>query len=280
VAVLLGLMVAAAFGTGDFFGGRATDNASATGTLAVSQAVGVAGGALLIAVTDGTVTGRAIALGAGAGVFNVVGLGLLYQALARHAAGVVAPIAAVVGSVVPVTWGLARGERPSALTLAGIVLAVTAGALLGREPGKFAGGWAGGVAMAALAGVALGTSLVLFSETADDSGMWPVFAARSTAALLVWVVALALVARRRPFRLPTGHVRGLAALAGLLDVVAAALLLLAVRRGLVVVVAPVAALAPGFTVLLAWAVLGEHLVRVQRIGIALALAGLVLVSVG
>jgi drug/metabolite transporter (DMT)-like permease len=280
VAVLLGLMVAAAFGTGDFFGGRATTRASATGTLALSQAVGVAGGVVLIAVTHATVTGRDVALGASAGVFNVIGLGLLYQALARHTAGVVAPIAAVVGSVVPVTWGLARGEQPSAVTLTGVVLAIFAGALLGREPGEPAHGWAGGAAVAALAGVALGASLVLFSETGDDSGMWPVFAARTTAALLVWGLVLALVVRHRPLGLPAGRVRGLAILAGLLDVVAAALLLLAVRRGLVVVVAPIASLAPGFTVLLAWGVLGEYLVPVQRIGIAVALAGVLLVSVG
>jgi uncharacterized membrane protein len=55
---------------------------------------------------------------------------------------------------------------------------------------------------------------------------------------------------------------------------------LAVRRGLIVLVAPIASLAPGFTVLLAWLVLGEQLGRVQRLGLLCALAGLVLVSTG
>jgi uncharacterized membrane protein len=61
---------------------------------------------------------------------------------------------------------------------------------------------------------------------------------------------------------------------------ATALLLLAVRRGLVVVVAPIAALAPGFTVLLAWIVLHERLGPTQKVGLASALVGLVLVAVG
>jgi uncharacterized membrane protein len=72
----------------------------------------------------------------------------------------------------------------------------------------------------------------------------------------------------------------LAIVVGLLDVAATALLLLAVRRGLVVVVAPIAALAPGFTVLLAWVVLREHLGSAQRVGLASALVGLVLVATG
>ncbi len=69
-------------------------------------------------------------------------------------------------------------------------------------------------------------------------------------------------------------------MAGTLDVSATALLLLAVRKGLISVVAGVAALAPGFTVLLAWAVLREHLRIEQRIGILAALVGLVLVAAG
>ncbi len=46
-----------------------------------------------------------IVYGALAGAFNIVGLGLLYHGLAHNSAGVVAPIAAVVGSIVPVVWG-------------------------------------------------------------------------------------------------------------------------------------------------------------------------------
>ena len=42
MAVLLGVMVAVSFGSGDFFGGRATRQASALGVLVISQACGLA----------------------------------------------------------------------------------------------------------------------------------------------------------------------------------------------------------------------------------------------
>jgi uncharacterized membrane protein len=53
-----------------------------------------------------------------------------------------------------------------------------------------------------------------------------------------------------------------------------------VREGLVVVVSPLAALAPAATVILARFVLGERLYTAQRVGLAFALAGLVLIVAG
>ena len=45
-------------------------------------------------------------------------MGLLYKGLATGRASLVAPLTAVVGAVVPVTWGLITGERPSAMVYA------------------------------------------------------------------------------------------------------------------------------------------------------------------
>ena len=61
---------------------------------------------------------------------------------------------------------------------------------------------------------------------------------------------------------------------------ATTLLLAAVRHGLLVVVAPIAALAPAFTVMWAWIILREPVSRVQLVGLGLALVGLVLVTAG
>jgi uncharacterized membrane protein len=74
--------------------------------------------------------------------------------------------------------------------------------------------------------------------------------------------------------------RRMAMLAGLLDVTATALLLLAVREGLTAVVAPVAALGPAFTVIWAWAVLREPIARIQLVGLVTALIGLVMIAAG
>jgi drug/metabolite transporter (DMT)-like permease len=74
--------------------------------------------------------------------------------------------------------------------------------------------------------------------------------------------------------------RRLAIAAGLLDVSATALLLVAVREGLTAVVAPVAALGPAFTVMWAWAVLREPVGRVQLVGLVAAISGLAMIAAG
>lgn len=281
IGVLLGLVVAAAFGSGDFAGGRASRSTSTAAVLIVASACSVAGAGVVAFLVDAEVTSADLGFGALAGVLNVGGLALLYRGLARNAARVVAPVTAAVASLVPVGWGLATGERPGALVLAGIALEVVAVVLLAREPAAPGEriGVAEGAAPAVLAGALLGSSLVLFAQTGEASGQWPVLAAR-LAALVVVACGAAGLARTQVLRLPRGEARRLAVLAGLLDVAATSLLLVAVRRDLLVVVAPIAALGPAFTVLLARVWDQEHIDRVRQAGLGLALVGLVLVAAG
>ena len=63
----------------------------------------------------------------------MVAVALFYQGLALGRMGVVAPITAVVSAIVPVAWGLAFGERPSALALLGVALAVGSVALISSQ---------------------------------------------------------------------------------------------------------------------------------------------------
>ena len=111
------------------------------------------------------------------------------------------------------------------------------------------------------------------------SGLMPVLAARFVGLALV-AVAFAVFVPRTPVTFPHGQARRLAFGAGVLDITATVLLLLAVRRGLVVVVAPVAALAPVFTVMWAWGTGHERVSRAQLAGLGFALAGLILVATG
>ena len=68
------------------------------------------------------------------GLAGAVGVGALYRGLAIGAMGIVAPITSA-SPLIPLTVGLARGERPSAIQLAGIGLALSGVALAGWEPG-------------------------------------------------------------------------------------------------------------------------------------------------
>jgi len=285
MAVLLGVLVAASFGSGDFLGGQASRHAPTLTVLLVAQATAVAGAVVVTLSVGARVAPHDLVFGALAGCVNIVGIGLLYQGLAVGPMGVVAPLTAVAASVIPIAWGLASGERPSVVVVVGALFALAAGALISRPPAATAHGpdrspYRTGVLLSVGAGVCLGTSLIFYLQTSSRSGLWPVLAARVAALLLVGATLLVIALRGTRLPFPAGPDRTLALGAGVLDVTATTLLVLAVRRGLLVVVAPLAALAPAATVILARAVLGERLHSVQRIGLLLALVGLVMVAAG
>jgi drug/metabolite transporter (DMT)-like permease len=279
MSLLLGLVVAASFGSGDFLGGLASTRAKTVAVLVTVQVCALAGALLVAAIAGGDPHTGDFALGALGGVLNVGALGCLYQGLAIGRAGVVAPIAAAVGSVIPVVWGLASGENPANAALVGVALAVVAGGLISVErpehPAADTGGRAA-LVLALLAGMGFGFSFVCYGNTRDASEFWPVFSGRIGAVLVV--VTVAAVLRIGPAL--HGRTRIEAVAAGVLDASATALLLVAVRNGLFATVAPVAALAPAFTVFHAWWYLHQRPSRIQIAGLVIALSGLVLIAVG
>lgn len=284
MAVVLGFLVAAAYGSGDFLGGRASRDAPTLGVLFLAQCTALVGAVVLAVVAGGDAGPGDLGAGAAAGLLSAGGLGLLYRGLATGRMGVVAPVTAVVAAVIPIVWGLAGGERPGTVTLVGVVVAVAAGGIVAREPDfpdePATAGTRAALLLALGAGTAFGTSFICFSETADDSGLWPLLTARVAAVAALAVVVTVVTRRRRGSILPRDHPRPLAIGAGTLDIVATALLLAAIRRGLIVVVAPLAAIAPAFTVIWAWALLKEPVTRHQLFGIGLSLVGLALIAAG
>lgn len=284
MAVLLGLLVAVGYGSGDFLGGRAARDAPTLGVLFVAQCTALIGATVVALAVGADVAPADLAFGAVAGVLSAGGLGLLYRGLATGRMGVVAPVTAVVAAVIPIAWGLATGERPSGLTLAGVVVAVGAGGIVAREPDfpdePPTTNTRAALLMALAAGTMFGASFVCFAETADESGYWPVLVARVAAVVGIGIAVVVVTRHRGGSILPRDHPRPLAIAAGALDIVATVLLVTAVREGLVVVVAPLAAIAPAFTVIWAWALLQEPVTRHQVVGIGLSLAGLALIAAG
>lgn len=265
------------FGTGDFLGGLASKRARTLAVLCLAQSAAVTGAVVVALTAGGHIGGRDLVMSVGVGLLNVVALGSLYRALAIGEIGQVAPVSAVIGATLPVAWGLLRGERPSALALVGVALAVVAGALVSIEREEQRGPWSSrALPLAVAAGVGFGTSFVLFAETSHDSGFWPVLGARAAAVCGVLVVTLVT---RTSLKMPVMS-RRQALVAGGLDVTASTLLLIAVRRGLIATVAPVASLTPGFTVAHAWWYLHQRGTRVQVVGLVIGLTGLALIAAG
>lgn len=189
--------------------------------------------------------------------------------------GIVAPITAT-SPLIPLTVGLARGERPSTLQLAGIGLALVGVALAGWE--RVGTGLRGratvGAGLALLAATTFGSSQVGLQAASEADPYWATFVLRLASCALVFAGLL----RARPAG--PGSVWPALALVGLLDTGATVLFAVATTKGLFSVVAVLAALYPVLVAILARVVLGERLTAVQRSGTLVAIAGAAAISAG
>jgi len=130
----IAILASVLFGAADFLGGLATTRAPTYSVVVVSQAAGVVLLAIALPLLPAaTIAPADLLWGAAAGCAGGIGVALLYRGLASGPMSVVAPVTAVCAVIVPVIAGLWLGERPSAVTLAGIGLAVVAVALAGQS---------------------------------------------------------------------------------------------------------------------------------------------------
>jgi drug/metabolite transporter (DMT)-like permease len=276
VAVVLALFSAATYGIGDFCGGMASRRVAATTVLLWSHMLGLGlllGSAIVI---GGSATSGDLLIGAAGGLCGAAGVGFLYQGLAVGPMSVVAPITALLSASVPIVFGVLEGERPSAGVTLGMVGALVAIVLVSAEGGgTLRPSDLRGVRFALAAGLGFGLFFVALSHVGEDSGLWPLVAARVASVTVVG--ALALVGTV-PRAFPRPGARALTVAAGALDAAANVLYLLAVRDGLLSVVSVLAALYPVSTVVLARVVLHERFATVQRIGIAIAVPAAILMA--
>ncbi|HSK97153.1 MAG TPA: EamA family transporter [Euzebyales bacterium] len=277
MALMLALGSGLTFGIADFAGGLAAKRAPATSVTLVSQAIGLTVLLPLLGVLPGAPSTAALVSGGLAGIAGALGVAAYLRALALGPMGLVAPLASVVGVMVPVIVGLTAGERPSAIAATGIALglvAVTVVAGGDRRPDAERSGGAG--PLLALAGGGLfGVFFVLLDLTPAGSGLWPLVGAR-IASLTLMGLLVAVAGRRLPPRAALPAV----ALSGALDMAANILFLLATRAGLLTITALLASLYPVVVVVLARQVLAERLRRVQVIAVALALVSVAAITVG
>jgi drug/metabolite transporter (DMT)-like permease len=276
-AVLLALAASASWGVSDFLGGLKTRAAPVLTVLSVSQPAGlVLLGAIVLVRWQAPPHGLPILWAVLAGFGGAIGIGALYQGLAVGSMGIVAPITST-SPLIPLTVGLARGERPSAVQLVGIGVAIVGVAFAGWEPGAPGAGrrLSAGAGLALLAAVAFGSSQVALQSAAADDPYWATFILRIASSLLV----LAAILRRRPGCGPSGMWLVLIAI-GLLDSGATELFAVATTKGLLSVVAVLASLYPVLVAILARIVLHERLTVVQRGGAVAAVAGAAAISAG
>ena len=209
-----------------------------------------------------------------AAVLGTTGLIAFYRGMAAGALSIVAPIAGA-GAAIPVIWGLARGDRPSLYQQLGFAAALVGVILASFERRPEAARLAAGAGWAAIAMLAFGGYYVPMHAASHADFLWAAFVFRLTSTTIIVVAWLVL----RPARAKRADLPALASI-GVLDTGGNVFFAAASSKGLVSVVSVLASLYPVVTVLLARAVLHERVHRSQELGIALALAGIVLISAG
>jgi len=212
--------------------------------------------------------------GAAAGASGVIGLALLYRALATTVAAVASPAAALVGAAAPVVAGALMGEQPGLAGWIGIAVAIPAVFLLTIERGG-GDGARRALVLGVLAGLGFGGFFVFISQTSADSGLWPLAGSKIAAISLALAVSLfngGRITVNRPSRTP-------AIIAGLLDMGANVLFLIAARIGLLAISGVVSSLYPAPTVILARILDRQKLSGMRVTGLVLALGGVALMTV-
>jgi uncharacterized membrane protein len=314
VVTILALAAAVLYGTADFLGGVASRRASVFTVLALTVPAGAVVmvlvallgqvpelGGLLGHGGAGTAASvgdwSAVGWAAASGVCGAVGLIAFYAGFASAPISVVAPVAALVSAVLPVGVAMAGGERPGTTVIAGGLTCLVAIVLVSAQstdhaPRRHGGGPAGqgrggtiplvtsgrllALGYGAAAGVGFGLFFIFLKNAGQSGVLWPVAISRSAGTVVAFGIALAT--RTRPLSGRAG-LTGIALLSGAIDAAANVCYVLATRAGLFGLAVVITSLYPGITVLLARVLLGERMRWVQRTGLLLAAAGVVLVTV-
>lgn len=287
LAVFIGVTAALIFGSADFAGGVAAKRISAVRVTAIGGLSGLVILLLVFPLFPSVWSMKAVLLGGITGITGAFAVVLLYACLAIGPMSILSPLTAVISAVVPVISGVLRGERLNALGYVAIVVTLAAVVLVGFVPERGAiRPSLRALAMAVGAGALIGVFLILIDLTPRDSGLVPLVVSRSVNAIVMFsaIGIGALWARRRgtTSRSVGGWKPGLvlAIVAGAIDAIANALLLLGLRLGELTIQSVLTALYPAGTILLAALVLRERIAPVQIVGLVLALVAAALLAVG
>jgi uncharacterized membrane protein len=273
-SLLFGLLSAFTWGAGDFNGGLAVKRSNPYGVVAVAHSLSLVLLLALIAILREPVPPLKDWLwGGAAGLTGGIGLLLLYRSLAEGRMSVAAPVSALLAAALPVCVGIFRDGNPGGLVLLGFILALAAVWLVSGGEGLSL--HIADLRQPVLAGIAFGAFFIFLERASGTSLWWPLVAIRivSVTSLLGFAILT-----RQPW-LPRRESLVPIILSSVLDTLGNASYAMSARTGRLDVAAMLGSLYPGATVLLAWVFLKEHVSRVQTIGIFLALAAIVMLTI-
>lgn len=272
-SAVLGFSSALVWGAGDFCGGLGSRRASVLSVLILAESSGLV---LLIAFAflfHEPIPSLGIALwGILAGLSGTIGLGALYRGLATGRAGIVAPVSAVISSILPALFAAVTVGLPQPWQLVGFVLAIAAIALASQAGDSGDGGSA--FQYGFIAGLGFGAFFIFIHQSGGEgSTFFPLAIARGISIPVVLALGLA-----RGVSFPSRSVLPVIILSGLLDAGGNVLFLLSSILGRLDVATILASLYPASTVILSRVILHEKISRLQQLGVVLALIAIILIA--
>lgn len=269
---LLALTSAAFFGASDFLGGFGSRQHDAKAIAFGAQVGGLGVSLVLLLIVGGQWSVSAAFFGALGGVFGAFGLLFMFQAFAVGQFQLVSPLVGVTSGLVPVVAGIALGDTPGVLAVAGMALVAPAVWLLSGgtltlptidDPRP--------LVMAMVSGLGFGLFFTLLAQSPDNAGAVPLLFTK-----LAGVGVIGLLAQRSGIDLVDAVRRPIALGSGVLDMGANGFFLWATIEGDLSVVGALVALFPAPNAGFAWVFLHERLSSLQWFGFGLALGAAVL----
>jgi drug/metabolite transporter (DMT)-like permease len=277
MASLLALLSSAMWGTADFFAGRLSKKHNPFAVLGFSQVFGLLVG-IFIVVVSGSYQGKALGFdgylipGALAGLFGYIGLACLYEGLSTGRMGVVSPISSL-STVIPLAYALITGDVLSTITLIGVVIALI-GVFCASGPELSQGLPIKPLLLALGAAAGFGLALTFIAIGSQSSALLTMVSMRGA----TFFVTISLAIKFKTTGNFDMKAMPLLFFIGAADFIANLLLGIATTKGLISVAMVFGSLYPIATAVLAYKFLHERLHKVQYVGIALAVAGVSIIS--
>ncbi len=272
--IAAGVFGALSFGTGDFAGAVASRRAGALIVVAGAHATGLV--ALLVAalvIQPPMPDAGTVLVALTAGVAGLIGLAALYRGMSIGSMGLVTSLSGAGSLAIPLVAGAVLGATVSPLQLLGVASAAGAAAAAGGASRDEVGRRS--LALAGFAAIGFGAWYVLIDIAARGGDpLWALVFSRAASAGLA--AAFVLGRRVDRSRLPIRII----VVAGIFDVGGNALYVVAREEMPIGLAAALIGLYPVVTMLLARVLLGERLPRLGQLGVALAVLGIVLISIG
>jgi uncharacterized membrane protein len=285
--VIYGLIAAVGWGLADFLGAVAGRRTGSLPAVIVGQAFSAVFITVVVLATDRSVGALAAVavLVIVNGIASATAYGTHYRGLELGPVAIVSPIGAsyaVVGVLLAIVF---LDERPSALALSGIAITVVGVALVSTDVPAFLARIhepAPGLKWAIVSGITFGIAGFLLGYLVRETGDWAVAMFGSRWAMLAAFLPIALARRKGFGRLRTAGLigLGLAVVSGAADTLGVVSYSFGAERDSVSIILATSAIFPLIAVGASHVWLHERLVANQYVGIALVVAGLILLGLG